>query len=108
MLDLQLFTLKLRQVFATFEERYGADLDGRSTLLVMGDAHNNYRDPAWRRFAGWPGGFATSTDSTPSRRRMSRTPRTWSSAPMPSTAISCSRYANLRQLVACVDETTAG
>jgi uncharacterized protein with von Willebrand factor type A (vWA) domain len=32
-------------VFATFEERYGADLDGRSTLLIMGDARNNYRDP---------------------------------------------------------------
>ena len=32
-------------MFATFEERYGADLDGRSTLLVMGDARNNYRDP---------------------------------------------------------------
>jgi uncharacterized protein len=42
-------------VFATFEERYGADLDGRSTLLVMGDARNNYRDPgleALRRPAG--------------------------------------------------------
>lgn len=40
-----------------------ADLDGRSTLLVMGTPRNNYRDPAWRRFS---------------------------------------------QLVACVDETTAG
>jgi hypothetical protein len=48
-------------VFASFEERYGADLDGRSTLLVTGDARNNYRDPGlevptpqftWARWLG--------------------------------------------------------
>ena len=42
-------------VFATFEERYGADLDGRSTMLIMGDARNNYRDSGLevlRRLAG--------------------------------------------------------
>jgi uncharacterized protein len=32
-------------VFRRFAELYGADLDGRSTLIVMGDARNNYREP---------------------------------------------------------------
>ena len=31
-------------VFRRFAELYGADLDGRSTLIVMGDARNNYRE----------------------------------------------------------------
>jgi uncharacterized protein len=93
-------------VFATFEERYGADLDGRSTLLVMGDARNNYRDPGLevlRRLAerarhlywlnpepraGWD-----TTDSI-----------------MSAYAPHCDQVfevRNLRQLVACVDEITA-
>jgi uncharacterized protein with von Willebrand factor type A (vWA) domain len=32
-------------VFARFAELYGPDLDARSTLLIMGDARNNYREP---------------------------------------------------------------
>jgi uncharacterized protein with von Willebrand factor type A (vWA) domain len=94
-------------VFATFEERYGADLDGRSTLLVMGDARNNYRDPGLevlRRLAGrvrhlyWlnpePQDEWDTTDSI-----------------MRTYAPHCDQVfevRNLRQLVACVDEITAG
>jgi uncharacterized protein with von Willebrand factor type A (vWA) domain len=94
-------------VLATFEERYGADLDGRSTLLVMGDARNNYRDPgleALRRLAGrvrhvyWlnpePQDEWDTTDSI-----------------MSAYAPHCDQVfevRNLRQLVACVDEITAG
>jgi uncharacterized protein len=94
-------------VFATFEERYGADLDGRSTLLIMGDARNNYRDPGLevlRRLAGrvrhvyWlnpePLAEWDTTDSI-----------------MSTYAPHCDRVfevRNLRQLVACVDEITAG
>jgi uncharacterized protein with von Willebrand factor type A (vWA) domain len=94
-------------VLATFEERYGTDLDGRSTLLVMGDARNNYRDPgleALRRLAGrvrhvyWlnpePQDEWDTTDSI-----------------MSAYAPHCDQVfevRNLRQLVACVDEITAG
>lgn len=94
-------------VFATFEERYGADLDARSTLLVMGDARNNYRDPGLdplRRLAGrvrhlyWlnpePQAGWDTTDSI-----------------MRTYAPHCDQVfevRNLRQLVACVDEITAG
>jgi uncharacterized protein with von Willebrand factor type A (vWA) domain len=94
-------------VFATFEERYGADLDARSTLLVMGDARNNYRDPGLdplRRLAGrvrhlyWlnpePQADWDTTDSI-----------------MRTYAPHCDRVfevRNLRQLVACVDEITTG
>ena len=93
-------------VFATFEERYGADLDGRSTLLIMGDARNNYRDPGLevlRRLAErarhlyWlnpePRDEWDTTDSIMS----AYTPH-------------CDQVfevRNLRQLVACVDEITA-
>jgi hypothetical protein len=31
-------------VLARFAERYAGDLDARSTVLIMGDARNNYRD----------------------------------------------------------------
>jgi uncharacterized protein with von Willebrand factor type A (vWA) domain len=94
-------------VFAAFEERYGADLDARSTLLVMGDARNNYRDPGLeplRRLAGrvrhlyWlnpePQADWDSGDSI-----------------MRTYAPHCDRVfevRNLRQLVACVDEITTG
>ncbi|HEX2159441.1 MAG TPA: VWA domain-containing protein [Actinomycetes bacterium] len=93
-------------VFATFEERYGADLDGRSTLLIMGDARNNYRDPGLevlRRLAGrvrhvyWlnpePQDEWDTTDSI-----------------MSTYAPHCEQVfevRNLRQLVTCVDEITA-
>jgi uncharacterized protein len=36
------------QVLERFSERYGGDVDGRSTLIVMGDARGNYRDPSVR------------------------------------------------------------
>jgi uncharacterized protein len=94
-------------VFATFEERYGADLDARSTVLIMGDARNNYRDPGLevlRRLAGrvrhvyWlnpePQDEWDTTDSI-----------------MNTYAPHCDQVfevRNLRQLVACVDEITAG
>jgi uncharacterized protein len=94
-------------VFATFEERYGADLDGRSTLLIMGDARNNYRDAGLEvlgRLAGrvrhlyWlnpePQHEWDTTDSI-----------------MGAYAPHCDQVfevRNLRQLVACVDEITAG
>ena len=94
-------------VFATFEERYGADLDGRSTMLIMGDARNNYRDSGLevlRRLAGrvrhvyWlnpePQAEWDSTDSI-----------------MSTYAPYCDQVfevRNLRQLIACVDEITAG
>jgi uncharacterized protein len=93
-------------VFATFEERYGADLDGRSTLLVMGDARNNYRDPGLEvlrrlgeraRHLYWlnpePRDEWDTTDSI-----------------MSAYAPHCDQVfevRNLRQLAACVDEITA-
>jgi len=94
-------------VFATFEERYGADLDGRSTLIVMGDARNNYRDPgldAFRRLAErarhlyW---------LNPEPREEWDTTDSIVGAYTPH----CDQVfevRNLRQLVACVDEITAG
>jgi uncharacterized protein with von Willebrand factor type A (vWA) domain len=33
------------QVLERFTERYGTEVDSRSTLIVMGDARANYRDP---------------------------------------------------------------
>jgi len=39
-------------VFERFAERYGPDLDARSTLIVMGDARGNYRDPGLEALRG--------------------------------------------------------
>jgi len=39
-------------VFERFAERYGPDLDARSTLIVMGDARGNYRDPGLEALGG--------------------------------------------------------
>ncbi len=36
-------------VFSRFTELYGGDLDARSTLLIMGDARNNYRESGLAR-----------------------------------------------------------
>jgi len=33
------------QVLERFTERYGTEVDSRSTVIVMGDARANYRDP---------------------------------------------------------------
>jgi uncharacterized protein with von Willebrand factor type A (vWA) domain len=94
-------------VLASFEERYGADLDARSTVLVMGDARNNYREPGLEalhrlrqraRHLYWlnpePRAEWDTTDSVMGLY----TPH-------------CDRVfevRNLRQLVACVDEIVTG
>ena len=57
-------------VFRRFAERYGGDIDARSTVIVMGDARNNYREPglaAFRELAERP---AASTGSTRSQGRL--------------------------------------
>jgi uncharacterized protein len=92
-------------VFRRFAERYGGDVDGRSTLIVMGDARNNYRDPGLEAFADlagrsrrcyWlnpePAGDWDTTDSI-----------------MSVYGPACDRVfevRTLRQLTACVDEIT--
>jgi len=92
-------------VLAGFAERYGADVDARSTLIIMGDARNNYRDPGLETLKGlrerarrlyWlnpePRGDWDTTDSL-----------------MSVYAPFCDRVfevRNLRQLTACVDEIT--
>jgi uncharacterized protein with von Willebrand factor type A (vWA) domain len=92
-------------VFARFAERHGADVDARSTLVVMGDARNNYREPGLEALKGlrerarrlyWlnpePRGDWDTSDSI-----------------MSAYAPWCDRVfevRNLRQLAACVDEIT--
>ena len=92
-------------VFQRFAERYGGDVDGRSTLLVMGDARNNYRDP----------GLAAFRDLAKRSRRLywlNPEPRAdWDSTDsiMATYAPACDRVfevRTLRQLTACVDEIT--
>ena len=92
-------------VFRRFAERYGGDVDGRSTLLVMGDARNNYRDP----------GLAAFRDLAERSRRLywlNPEPRAdWDSTDsiMATYAPACDRVfevRTLRQLTACVDEIT--
>ncbi len=90
-------------VFARFAELYGPDLDARSTLIIMGDARNNYRDPGLAALRGlrerarkvyWlnpePRGEWDTTDSL-----------------MALYGTSCDHVfevRNLRQLSACIDE----
>jgi uncharacterized protein with von Willebrand factor type A (vWA) domain len=92
-------------VFQGFAERYGADIDARSTLIVMGDARNNYRDP----------GLETLKGLRERARRLywlNPEPRAdWdtSDSIMGVYAPWCDRVfevRNLRQLTACVDEIT--
>jgi uncharacterized protein len=92
-------------VFRGFAERYGADIDARSTLIVMGDARNNYRDP----------GVETLQGLRERARRLywlNPEPRAdWdtSDSIMGAYAPWCDRVfevRNLRQLTACVDEIT--
>jgi uncharacterized protein with von Willebrand factor type A (vWA) domain len=92
-------------VFRRFAERYGGDVDGRSTLIVMGDARNNYRDP----------GLAAFRDLAERSRRLywlNPEPRAdWDSTDsiMATYAPACDRVfevRTLRQLTACVDEIT--
>jgi uncharacterized protein len=92
-------------VFRRFAERYGGDVDGRSTLMVMGDARNNYRDPGLEAFRALAGR---------SRRLywLNPEPRAdWDSTDsiMATYAPACDRVfevRTLRQLTACVDEIT--
>jgi uncharacterized protein len=92
-------------VFERFAERYGPDLDARSTLIVMGDARGNYRDPGLEALQGlrakarrlyWLNPEPRSDwDTTDSVMRL-YAPR-------------CDRVfevRNLRQLTACVYEIT--
>jgi uncharacterized protein len=94
-------------VFASFEERYGADLDARSTLLVMGDARNNYRDPGLEVVGRLAGRVRHLYWLNPERKG------DWDTTDsiMAAYAPHCDQVfevRNLRQLVACVDEITAG
>ncbi len=92
-------------VFEGFAERYGADVDARSTLIVMGDARNNYREP----------GLETLQGLRERARRLywlNPEPRAdWDTTDsiMGVYAPWCDRVfevRNLRQLTACVDEIT--
>ena len=94
-------------VFATFEEHYGADLDGRSTLLIMGDARNNYRDPGMEVLRRLAGRVRHLYWLNPEPQHEWDT----SDSIMSAYAPHCDQVfevRNLRQLVACVDEITAG
>jgi uncharacterized protein with von Willebrand factor type A (vWA) domain len=93
------------RVFEGFAERYGADVDARSTLIVMGDARNNYRGP----------GVETLQGLRERARRLywlNPEPRAdWDTTDslMGVYAPFCDRVfevRNLRQLTACVDEIT--
>ena len=92
-------------VFRRFAERYGGDVDSRSTLIVMGDARNNYRDPGLEAFR----------DLADRSRRLywlNPEPRAdWNGTDsiMATYAPACDRVfevRTLRQLTACVDEIT--
>jgi uncharacterized protein len=92
-------------VFRRFAERYGGDVDTRSTLIVMGDARNNYRDPGLEAF----GDLARR-----SRRLYWLNPEPeddWDTTDsiMSVYGPACDRVfevRTLRQLTACVDEIT--
>jgi uncharacterized protein with von Willebrand factor type A (vWA) domain len=92
-------------VFERFAERYGPDLDARGTLIVMGDARGNYRDP----------GLETLRGLRAKARRLywlNPEPRSdWDTTDsvMSLYAPLCDRVfevRNLRQLTACVYEIT--
>jgi uncharacterized protein len=93
------------KVFRRFADRYGGDVDARSTLIVMGDARNNYREPGLAVFRGL---------AERSRRCywLNPEPRDdWDTADsiMSAYAPACDRVfevRTLRQLTACVDEIT--
>ena len=91
-------------VFRRFAERYGGDVDTRTTLIVMGDARNNYREPGLEPFR----------DLAERSRRLLAQPgaargvghdRLHHERP----GAACDRVfevRTLRQLTACVDEIT--
>ena len=92
-------------VFRRFAERYGGDVDARTTLIVMGDARNNYREPGLEPFR----------DLAERSRRLywlNPEPRAeWNTTDsiMSAYGAACDRVfevRTLRQLTACVDEIT--
>jgi uncharacterized protein len=93
------------RVFDGFAERYGADVDARSTLIVMGDARNNYRAPGVETLQGLRGRARRLYWLNPEPRA------DWDTTDslMGVYAPCCDRVfevRNLRQLTACVDEVT--
>jgi uncharacterized protein with von Willebrand factor type A (vWA) domain len=91
-------------VFAGFAERYGADIDA-STLIVMGDARNNYRDRGLETLQGLRERARRLYWLNPEPRAEWDT----SDSVMGVYAPWCDRafeVRNLRQLTACVDEIT--
>jgi uncharacterized protein len=92
-------------VFRRFAERHGGEVDSRTTLIVMGDARNNYREPGLEAFRAL---------AERSRRLywLNPEPRDdWDTTDsiMSVYGPSCDRVfevRTLRQLTACVDEIT--
>jgi uncharacterized protein len=92
-------------VFRRFADRYGGDVDARSTLIVMGDARNNYREPGLEAFRAL---------AERSRRLYWLNPepsQDWDTTDsiMSVYGAACDRVfevRTLRQLTACVDEIT--
>jgi uncharacterized protein with von Willebrand factor type A (vWA) domain len=92
-------------VFRGFADRYGADVDARSTLIVMGDARNNYREPGLEAFTDLAGRSRRVYWLNPEPRPDWDTTDSVMSAYAPA----CDRVfevRTLRQLAACVDEIT--
>jgi uncharacterized protein with von Willebrand factor type A (vWA) domain len=93
------------KVFRRFAERYGGDVDGRTTLIVMGDARNNYREPGLEAFRSL---------AERSRRLYWLNPEPRDEWDTTDSIVSvygpaCDRVfevRTLRQLTACVDEIT--
>jgi uncharacterized protein len=93
------------RVLQAFAERYGADVDTRSTLIVMGDARNNYRDRGLETLQGLRERARRLYWLNPEPRAEWDT----SDSIMGVYAPWCDRVfevRNLRQLTACVDEIT--
>jgi uncharacterized protein with von Willebrand factor type A (vWA) domain len=92
-------------VFRRFAERYGGEVDTRTTLIVMGDARNNYREPGLEPFRDL---------AERSRRLYWLNPEPhaeWDTTDsiMNLYGAACDRVfevRTLRQLTACVDEIT--
>jgi uncharacterized protein with von Willebrand factor type A (vWA) domain len=92
-------------VFRRFADRYGGDVDARSTLIVMGDARNNYREPGLEAFRGLAERCRRLYWLNPEPRDEWDTTDSIMSAYGPA----CDRVfevRTLRQLTACVDEIT--
>jgi uncharacterized protein len=93
------------RVFRRFAERYGGDVDGRSTLIVMGDARNNYREPGLEAFRSLAERSRRLYWLNPEPRDEWDTTDSIMSVYGPA----CDRVfevRTLRQLTACVDEIT--